>query len=194
MEFQALDKWLDDWKIARIEYFNKLKIAFKTWNIAYSEAFNNHSERIDLQFNDWNLIKGYYTKTVKAISVIINNKKYIDYNYQHPGKIKYLEDCGFYNIPKCDVQFVEYNNRDERIKKIEKEIDIKREIIIAKVKKICTENIVDVAESIYNDGIYIRGVNGNVAHMWAVFAGGYNVQCLHIRVLVKETKWFEEVI
>jgi hypothetical protein len=68
---------------------------------------------------------------------------------------------------------------------VEKDVEFKRKGIIAKVQKICTEEIAEVAE-VAGDGLLIRGANNKVAHMWAILAGGYNIQCLHIRVLVKE--------
>lgn len=70
-------------------------------------------------------------------------------------------------------------------KRAEKEIQRFKESLIAKVKKICGDTITEVAES---SELYLTGSNGRVAKLWAIRAGGYNIQCLHTRVLCKEVK------
>lgn len=87
------------------------------------------------------------------------------------------------------VSDVAYNvERDDAwiIKTATKETQERREAIEAAVKKICGDEIVSGTDT--NDGILVKGSNGKVAHVWAIHAGGYNIQCLHIRVLVKEVK------
>lgn len=187
MKFELLDKWLDDWKIARIQYLDKLHDAFITWNIASSKAFNNHSVRREIEIVDYNPSKGRHTKTVKAVPVVIDGKEYLD--YRGSGEKEYFHDLGLKGVTQLDAQLARYYSKEERTKRVEKDAEGKKKNIISRVQKICTEEVTEVAE-VPGDGLFIRGANGKVAHMWAVFAGGYNIQCLHIRVLVKEAKWF----
>lgn len=70
--------------------------------------------------------------------------------------------------------------------KAHKEMLQQKRTIEEKVKKICGDEITEVNDSF--DGIYVKGSNGRVAHLWKISAGGYNIQCLHTRVLVKEMK------
>lgn len=55
-----------------------------------------------------------------------------------------------------------------------------------RVEKICGKELTNIDEGC--EGIYAKGSNGRTAHLWAIYAGGYNIQCLHVRVLVKEVK------
>lgn len=68
-----------------------------------------------------------------------------------------------------------------------KEKEAKRKYIEAKVEKICGKDVEEVEGENIGD-LYVRGSNGKTAHIWEVQAGGYNIQRLHIRILVKEVK------
>lgn len=73
---------------------------------------------------------------------------------------------------------------------LEKEVNAKRKILIARIEK--------VAGKIVNANNLFIGVNGEIngqvigedktVNVTAIYAGGYNVQCLHYRVLVKAVK------
>lgn len=191
MTFEALEKWLSDWKDSKILYLDRLAEAFKLWSEAHCTAFNNHQVRRLVEVKDWSPTKGYHTKTVKAVPVVINGKEYLDYGYAGVGRTAYLKDCGFGDVSQEDEKLAKYYSHEDRVRRVEKDVEYKRKAIIAKVQKICTEEVTEVAE-VAGDGLFIRGANGRVAHMWAIFAGGYNIQCLHIRVLVKESKWLEK--
>lgn len=80
------------------------------------------------------------------------------------------------------------DGRDEEwiIKKAEKERVALKKSLEAKVEKICGKEIVEVMETY--DGLFLKGSNGRTTHLWAISAGGYNVQCLHTRLLCKEVK------
>ena len=191
MKFEALEKWLNDWKESKVLYLDRLTEALKQWSAAHCTAYNNHQVRKTIEVKDWSATKGYHTKTVKAVPVLIGNKEYLEYGYAGVGRLAYLKDCGFGDISQEDEKLAKYYSREERIRRVEKDVEDKRKRVIAKVQKICTDEVVEVAE-VAGDGLFIRGANGKVAHMWAIFAGGYNIQCLHIRVLVKEAKWLEK--
>lgn len=74
--------------------------------------------------------------------------------------------------------------------KAHKDMLQQKKAIEARVKKICGETLEEIDDS--SGEIYVKGSNGRWAHLWAIEAGGWNIQCLHIRVLVKEIKstWY----
>lgn len=82
-----------------------------------------------------------------------------------------------------DANLIDGRDDSWIIKRVEKEVENLRKSLIAKVSKICGEEIVEVVES---SELYLKGSNGRTAKLWAISAGGYNIQCLHTRVLVKE--------
>ena len=109
----------------------------------------------------------------------------------------YLEEIKKYNgfekllskngCNKSDVSWLENGRTEEDIRnKAHKDMLAQKQAIEAKVEKICGKEITHIDE--FAADIYVKGSNGRVAHIWAITAGGYNIQCLHIRVLVKEKK------
>ena len=83
------------------------------------------------------------------------------------------------------------NNYETAINKyLEKEVSRKRDNFIKKVEKISGE-ILDVSDLKMSFNMEINGIvigdKGKVK-VNTIFAGGYNIQCLHFRVLVKEVK------
>jgi hypothetical protein len=54
-----------------------------------------------------------------------------------------------------------------------------------KVQQICGDEITQAEQ---NGELLIKGSNGRVAKIWTIRAGGYNIQRLHLRLLVKEVK------
>ena len=75
-------------------------------------------------------------------------------------------------------------------KDVNREADNKYDTIVTKVTKICGE-ITDASYlTIGHNGElngYIKGTNGN-AEVQTIYAGGYNIQRLHFRTLVKPYK------
>lgn len=98
------------------------------------------------------------------------------------GLVNYLADN---DLTISDANLIEGRDEEWIRKKAEKENERLRLSLIAKVKNICGETIVEVAEK---DELYLKGSNGRTAKLWAILAGGYNIQCLHTRVLCKEMK------
>lgn len=86
-----------------------------------------------------------------------------------------------------DMRWLENGRTEEDIRnRAHKDMLKHKEAIEKKVEKICGTEITHIDE--FACDIYVKGSNGRVAHIWAIQAGGYNIQCLHIRVLVKEMK------
>lgn len=70
--------------------------------------------------------------------------------------------------------------------KAEKDMQRHKKAIEQKVLKICGDTITHVNDS--TNTIFVKGSNDKVAKIYVIYAGGYNIQRLHIRVLVKEVK------
>jgi hypothetical protein len=85
-----------------------------------------------------------------------------------------------------DFKYVE--NRDEKwcIERAQKDTISHRRSIEQRVRKYIGE-VVKV-DKCPGDGWYLLGDNGNKCHMYFIEAGGYNIQCLHIRCIVKPVK------
>lgn len=85
-----------------------------------------------------------------------------------------------------DFNYVE--NRDEKwcIERAAKDADSHRRAIEQRVRKYIGEVI--KVDKCPGDGWYLLGDSGNKCHMYFIEAGGYNIQCLHIRCIVKPVK------
>jgi hypothetical protein len=59
-EFKALDKWLDDWKQAKLEYLKKLWNAYTKWRIVKGKSEKDYTNRKELEIKDWTTTKGIY--------------------------------------------------------------------------------------------------------------------------------------
>lgn len=109
---------------------------------------------------------------------------YIEKVKKFDGFAKLLNQNG---CSQTDVNWLEIGRSEEDIrKKAHKDMIRQKEAIEAKVKKICGNEITHIEET--ECDIYVKGSNGRIAHIWSIGAGGYNIQCYHIRVLVKEVK------
>lgn len=107
-------------------------------------------------------------------------KSYYKDKERYNGLAKYLLTKGH---TLSDANLIDGRDDSWIIKRAEKEVENLRKSLIAKVSKICGEEIVEVIELCE---LYLKGSNGRTAKLWAISAGGYNIQCLHTRVLVKE--------
>lgn len=110
------------------------------------------------------------------------NRSYYQAKEKYNGLGEYLSSKG-HTI--TDGNLIEDRADDWIIKRVEKEVENLRKSLIAKVNKICGEEIIEVTEACE---LYLKGSNGRTAKLWAISAGGYNIQKLHTRVLCKEVK------
>lgn len=109
---------------------------------------------------------------------------YKDEIIQYNGFAKLL---GKHGCIKSDLDWLSIGRSDKEIsEKAHKEMLYQKKAIEERVEKICGKELTHVDET--SGEIYAKGSNGRTAHLWAITAGGYNIQCLHIRVLVKEVK------
>lgn len=95
---------------------------------------------------------------------------------------KFLADR---KISKTDYAQVEGRSAQWCMARAIKDAENHRKSIEQKVQKIVGE-VTEILEDV--DGWYLNGSNGKRCHLWFIYAGGYNIQCLHTRCLVKEVK------
>lgn len=101
---------------------------------------------------------------------------------KYDGLAKYLSTRGH---TMTDANLIDGRDEVWIIKRAEKEVENLRKSLEKKVEKICGETIVEVTDAVI---LYLKGSNGRTAKLWAIRAGGYNIQRLHTRVLCKEVK------
>ena len=89
------------------------------------------------------------------------------------------------HISKSDYAQTEGRSEEWCKERAVKDAAAHRKSIEQKVQKLIGE-VVDILEDY--DGWYLNGSNGKRCHMWFIHAGGYNIQRLHIRCLVKEVR------
>ena len=95
----------------------------------------------------------------------------------------FLDD---HNINEADVKYVYGRDDAWMIERAHKDAEQHRKWIENKVEKMLGK--VEEVAKVHGDGWYLHGSNGKVGHMWFVAAGGYNIQRLHTRCLIKEVK------
>lgn len=154
----------------------------------------------------WNITKEYNTHEseeysyrgkllkVKTFTMLINidGQIYEDYLYttgrhyiaeeKFNGLNTYLNTRGH---SMADANLIAGRDDEWIVKRAEKENENLRKALIAKVSKICGDEIVEVTELCE---LYLKGSNNRIAKLWSIRAGGYNIQRLHTRVLCKEFK------
>ena len=95
---------------------------------------------------------------------------------------KFLADR---KVSKSDYSQVEGRSIEWCKERAVKDAAAHSKAIEQKVQKMIGD-VVEILETF--DGWYLNGSNGKQCHMWFISAGGYAVQCLHTRCLVKEVK------
>lgn len=113
---------------------------------------------------------------------LLHIRKLQDRFKERSGIVKFFCDR---QVHTSHVKLVSGRSEEWIAARAHKDMLAKKKAIETKVAKICGE-IVDVDDQ--GCDIYVRGTTGKVAHLWRILAGGYNIQCLHNRVLCKEVK------
>lgn len=135
---------------------------------------------------DFYTIDGNDYRVVLAVDTKNNNRdrwkmkdRAVEELSQH---LKFFSDR---KISKSDYAQVEGRSVEWCKERAVKDASAHRKSIEQKVQKMIGD-VVEISEDL--DGWYLNGSNGKRCHMWFIYAGGYNIQCLHTRCLVKEVK------
>lgn len=132
-----------------------------------------------LDGNDYNVVLAVGTKDSKACDRWRMKDKVVEELDQHK---KFLADR---HVSKSDYAQTEGRSIEWCKERAVKDAANHRKSIEQKVQKMIGD-VVEILEDY--DGWYLNGSNGKRCHMWFIYAGGYNIQRLHTRCLVKEVK------
>lgn len=187
MDFTVrLDEWLAKNEDARIGYLTKAKELRAVWHEACKQAREQKSY-ITKTIDDYSAVKGAYKKEIKAAVLCINEKEYIDSIYSQANDYnKFFRDSGIQPLNKGDGQLISNYKLTEIIERVKKETAAQKTDIIARTYKLLEGEATGVQDCGWT--LFLSAANGQKVKLWAVEAGGYNIQCYHIRVLVKAVK------
>jgi hypothetical protein len=144
------------------------------------EEYEDYSRRDSIHRTD--IISTY---VVRGLEV---EHSHISYPKRYDMTLKMIEKLGY---SQSDYSQVYQMSRtiEWAEEKAEKDMQRHKKSIEQKVLKICGDTITHVNDS--TNTIFVKGSNDKIAKIYAIHAGGYNIQRLHIRVLVKEVKSYE---
>lgn len=142
----------------------------------WAESAREHIKQVEADYKQIRTELNNYIKKFNGMYHLYrNDEKYIELNNKF-NTFNQL-NAGWLNIPDID-------------KFIKNQIDARRQNLMAQ----CEKHIGTITDATrlyfgYNDGIngIITGTKGK-ASVTTIYAGGYNIQCLHYRVLVKPIK------
>lgn len=182
----VVEEFLAQWRVRAKEYYNKMNAEY------YLQRENKYDITEDnlkfLKVFTWDNKRKYTDeKVAQILAELPTMARYMQDNitsdiaYQKLERWKKIVGRGLADL----VSRYDY---DEYIEKfLDREVDSKRRKLISRVEK-------KVGEIIDASALYI-GVNGEIngvvvgtkdkAYVNTIYAGGYAVQCLHYRVLVK---------
>lgn len=157
---------------------------YSLWDVSSKAQFIETEDYVAVV--DFYTIDGNDYRVVLAVDAKNNNRdrwrmkdEAVEELSQH---LKFFSDR---KISKSDYAQVEGRSVEWCKERAIKDAAAHRKSIEQKVQKMIG-NVIEISEDL--DGWYLNGSNGKRCHMWFIYAGGYNIQCLHTRCLVKEVK------
>jgi hypothetical protein len=177
-ELKVIDDFLADWKEKAANYYlNALKLQGEASKEKFKRLEDNRSEINKLQIVPGINSKEY--KTLKAYCVA-PSKDFAD--SRSGSELGILARLNYAQNPGSKE-----NLTDELNKILDKEVANKKAKLIARVEKKAGKIIDASLMTIGNDGSLNGYITGKImkVHVHTIYAGGYNIQCLHFRVLVK---------
>lgn len=183
---EAIEKFLQDWKQKAFLYYTNLK---KEMTDKKKEQHPITRENLSkLTVNSWSSVKKYSDEQIeKILNEIDTMPKYMiekllsNITYQEYKKWEKQHT-------KAELIICEKAYNDIELNKIlDKEVISRRKKLIHQVEKKAGK-IVDVSNLYWG---LDAGINGTIigelktVKVETIYAGGYNIQCLHYRVLIK---------
>ncbi len=157
---------------------------YSLWDVSGKAQFIDAEDYVAVV--DFYTIDGIDYRVVLAVDTKNNNRdrwrmkdRVVEELSQH---LKFFSDR---KISKSDYSQVQGRSIEWCKERAVKDAAAHRRSIEQRVQKMIGD-VVEIQEDF--DGWYLNGSNGKRCHMWFVDAGGYNIQCLHTRCLVKEVK------
>lgn len=170
----------------------KAPICYTSCSLTENIEIVEYQERVRVYKDEdgYNKFSHYETRNYKDVLNIytIRGKEFKIPQFRHREEseawAKVIINLGH---TKSDWNWFDNKRTDEDINKLANKLMLQqKKAIEQKVEKICGKEITHIDET--TGEIFVKGSNERTAHIWAINAGGYNIQCLHIRVLVKEIK------
>jgi hypothetical protein len=178
-----LDEWLAENEAARIDYLRQAVKLKNIWQNAYIEA-RDKSRYVTKTISDGSGLTG--KKDIKVAVLNINGIEYLHtFTQQISDFNRFFNDNDCQALNKGDLHLVRTFKIEDIIRRVKKETAMQRADIIARTQRILEGEPIEVQD--YGGALVLIAENGKKAKMWAIEAGGHNVQCYHIRILVKET-------
>jgi hypothetical protein len=172
-----IEEWLQENVEARMDYFNKLKGLEK-------EFFKLERTKEVLEYKAYDRT-GYHTRTKEFYVKFFEGKKIV-YIFQDKGFEEFL-NIKYIQITKQDTEMLKYQIDEIRIK-LQKEAVKSFKELTKNIEKILGSEVIKIYEYSQGDNtiMVLEAENGKKVRVTKFIAGGYNIQCLHIRVKIKE--------
>lgn len=152
---------------------------------AYSREYYALIDKVTVNDAQYDKLECWCAKDAHSMSTTAYYKDRDDFantlSY-NSGFVKFLRDRMVY---LSHVILVDGRDETWIAERAHKDMLRHKKSIEDKIMKIC--EAIDTIEDLGGE-YYVKGTNGKVAHLWRILAGGYNIQCLHTRVLCKEVK------
>jgi len=180
-QVQKIEEFLANWRVAAAKYYNYQADTVREIKAEYLnllEKYNFYSVPHDWRF----LFREDGTHPFYPDDYLAAKKAVRDWSDANSGAVVNLVG---------DMNMNGGKNKEVVLDKfLTKQVDIKRKQFVSKVKNIVGEITDASGLRIGVDG----NINGNVigtdntCSVQSIYAGGYNIQCLHYRVLVRVSK------
>ena len=172
-----IEEWLQENVQHRMNYFEKLK--------GLEQEFcklERTKETLDYKHYDRT---GWHTRTNEFYVKFLEGKKIV-YTFHKEGFEEFLKIKNIM-ITKQDEQMLEYQI-DEIRTRLQKEAVKSFKELTKNIEKILGSEIIKIYEHSQGDNtiMVLEASNGKKVRVTKFIAGGYNIQCLHIRVKIKE--------
>ena len=171
----VVEEFLKQWKEKADTYYRKEVKELREWKAEYRIYFNKKREELRAEF-------GYKVNTTdKEVE-----KREIEYKIDYKYERTYISNKWTQDIVNLDYyEEKEFDNKLEKM--LNDEVNRKRIDLYtrcsAKVGVITDATELKIGVNASLNG-FVTGENGR-AEVETIYAGGYNIQCLHYRVLVK---------
>lgn len=166
----VIDEFLDQWVEKCVEHYRKLRNDFSEMHRLHKEL--EHADKNGIVGAPSKLMGKNYNEEQEFLKNVFGK----DWNFQREFKNKAV--CGTPSQYDAWVRGM-----------YQKEAKQKKEALLLKINKIVGD-ITGAHLTIGADGSlngFITGTNGKCS-VETIYAGGYNIQCLHFRTLIKGVK------
>ena len=182
----AVEEFLKTWKTQAKEFYIEQVKKYKDWDAWYRQYYKEQIAELCKEFDEYEVRHSLRNPEIEKAK----KERNIDWNY----KKNYIKSTfSQYTVGLATLDDEELSKTLDR--DLELEVKAKRidlfERCAAYVGVITDATNLSISESGAIEGI-VKGENGK-AYVEAILAGGYNIQCLHYRILVKPIKEIEQV-